>query len=99
MPFNQYNQTNDFFSGKCGIKLLGVPPIPTERIEKTGPLIAEATYILLQKWNCVKCIQTMVFDTTSVNTGHVTAACISIQEQLNRQLKFPKDLEFQFLPV
>jgi len=28
----------------------------------------------------------VVFDTTAANTGHLTAACIAIQEKLNKQL-------------
>jgi len=34
---------------------------------------------LLDQWNCAENIRAMVFDTTSANTGHLSAACISVQ--------------------
>jgi len=49
-------------------------------------MISEATFQLLLDWECVESIRTMVFDTTSVNTGHLSAACITIQTKIGRQL-------------
>ena len=76
-----------YFLGKTGIKLLGVAPLTKKaKSEKAGPIIADATFQLLDKWKCKDCIKSMVFDTTHTNTGHLTAACVSIQERLSRQL-------------
>lgn len=60
--------------------------MPTHSTVGTGQNIATATCDLLLEWGCADCIQCMVFDTTSANTGHLTAACISIQDKLQRQL-------------
>ena len=68
------------------MKLLGVAELPVQSNEGAGKLISDATQSFLMDWLCSDCIQTMVFDTTSSNTGHVTAACISIQEKLDRPL-------------
>lgn len=73
-------------SGEHGIKLLGVPALQVHNTEKAGESISSASLELLNKWDCADCIRTMVFDTTSVNTGHISAACIAIQEKLQRPL-------------
>ena len=39
---------------------------------------------LAEKWNCASHKSAMVIDTTSVNTGHLTAGCICIQEKLGK---------------
>ena len=54
--------------------------------ETAGEIISRKTLELLEEWDCVKNVKCMVFDTTSANTGHVTAACVSIQEKLDRCL-------------
>ena len=41
---------------------------------------------LVEKWNCKEQICSMFFDTTSLNTGHLTAGCISIQQKLEKAL-------------
>ncbi|XP_063615336.1 uncharacterized protein LOC134788372 [Penaeus indicus] len=41
---------------------------------------------LLNSWDCADSIVNMVFDTTASNTGHVTGACVSIQQELGRAL-------------
>ena len=41
---------------------------------------------LFKSWKCADGIVMMVFDTTASNTGHITAACIAIQESLGRAL-------------
>jgi hypothetical protein len=57
------------FTGISGVKLLGVPALPTKSSEKAGNLIARATVNLLEEWDCVDNIGAMVFDTTASNTG------------------------------
>ena len=39
---------------------------------------------LMTEWHCSDRIVNMTFDTTSSNTGHLTAACIAIQDKLQR---------------
>ena len=73
-------------SGIGGCKLLGVPSLPHLSTDKAGNLISNATTTLLDKWNCGGNVIGMVFDTTSANTGHKTAACISIQRDLDKSL-------------
>ena len=73
-------------SGVGGVKLLGVPTIPHKSTEKTGPQISKASKELLDEWDCSANVSGMVFDTTSSNTGAITAACISIQINLFRFL-------------
>ena len=73
-------------SGIGGCKLLGVPSLPHLSTDKAGNLISNATTSLLYKWNCGGNVIGMVFDTTSANTGHKTAACISIQRDLDKSL-------------
>ena len=71
-------------SGVGGVKLLGVPALPHKSKERTGPQIASVTKKLLDEWNGSNNVSGMVFDTTSANTGAVTAGCISIQSKLGR---------------
>ena len=73
-------------SGIGGCKLLGVPSLPHLSTDKAGNLISNATTTLLDKWNCRGNVIGMVFDTNSPNTGHKTAACISIQRDLDKSL-------------
>ena len=55
-------------------------------LKKAGYLVSKATTTLLDQWNCRDNVIGMVFDTTSANTGHKTAACISIQRDLDKSL-------------
>ena len=41
---------------------------------------------LLDSWHCRDNIVNIVFDTRAANSGHVTAACVTIQQHLNRAL-------------
>ena len=75
-----------FFTGEGGVKLLGVPALPYKSSKKTGPMIADATKKALDEWQCSDAVTGMVFDTTSSNTGALTAGCISIQMSLDREL-------------
>ena len=66
--------------------MLGVPALPHKSNEKAGDLISNATVNLLREWNCVGSVMGMVFDTTSSNTGHLTAGCVAIQRELGQPL-------------
>ena len=66
--------------------MLGVAELKGNSEEGAGKLIADASYKFLEDWQCSDCIQTMVFDTTCSNTGHLSAGCIAVQEKLNRPL-------------
>ena len=65
--------------GVGSVKLLGVPALPVKSSESAGSLISSATVSLAEEWNCADNISGMVFDTTSANTGRLTAGCICIQ--------------------
>ena len=66
--------------------MLGVPALPHKSNEKAGDLIAKATVELLKEWKCDESAMGMVFDTTSSNTGHLTAGCVAVQRELGRSL-------------
>ena len=68
----------------CDVKLLGVPAYETGTDEYAGHLISSKSCELLKEWGCSENVKCMVFDTTAANTGHVTAACVTIQDELNR---------------
>ena len=68
------------------MKLLGAPELPSHKDTGFGPKLANLTQDLLHQWNCMDNIRAMVFDATAANTGHLSAACISVQERLGRQL-------------
>ena len=51
------------------MKLLGAAALPVKSSEATADLIGDATVQLLDKWDCRNEIKSMVFDTTSSNTG------------------------------
>ena len=65
---------------------MGVPAVPKGSREKASDLISNATVELLQQWDCINNVSGMVFDTTSANTGCRTAACIALQQDVNRFL-------------
>ena len=52
-----------------GIKLLGALPLLVKSSQATGKLIGDAAMTLISQWNCQEEIASMVFDTTSSNTG------------------------------
>ena len=68
------------------LKLLGVPLYEPGTDKKSGDIIADLTNDLLQSWHCVNSITNMTFDTTATHTGHISAACVTIQQRLNRAL-------------
>ena len=76
MAFLDYKDTDDHLpvlvSGVNGTKLLGVPALPSSTTKadlKHGNIVCVATKNLLVDWKCDKNIISMVFDTTSSNTG------------------------------
>lgn len=71
---------------KSELKLLGVPAYRPGTDHACGEIIANLTVPLLASWNCTDSIINMTFDTTVSNTGHLTAACVTIQKQLGRAL-------------
>ena len=72
-------------SGVGGVKLLGVPALPVKSSESAGSLISSATVNLVEEWSCKEEVSSLVFDTTSANTGRLSAGCICIQVILNKQ--------------
>ena len=67
-------------------KLIGVAAYPPGSDQKAGTLISERTINYLKDWDCVESVVNMCFDTTPANTGHLTAACISIQDGLDKAM-------------
>ena len=63
-------------------KLLDVSALPTKGNESAENLISDEVVLLLDKWKCRDQIASMVFDTTASNTGHITAARVSLQMKL-----------------
>ena len=67
-------------SGEGQTKLLGVSKLSVDSTEKQGTIISKAVCGLLDDWSIdTNCIKFMSFDTTSANTGPLTAACIQLQ--------------------
>ena len=54
-------------------RFLACQLINQEQISDLENIITRATMQLLQSWNCVDSIVNMTFDTTTSNTGHVSA--------------------------
>lgn len=73
-------------SGEHGTKLLSVLKMEEAEKGETGKVTAQSIHQQLQEWNCSQSICAMVFDTTSSNTGHLSASCISLQAVLGRPL-------------
>ena len=67
------------------MKLLGIPSYKSSDL-RAGEIISQRTGELVRSWQCETYIKNMVFDTTSSNTGHLTAACIAIQSDFKRAL-------------
>jgi len=66
------------------LKLLGIPSYTKATDQSCGEIIAGLTMKLMTERNYHDRIVNMTFDTTSSNTGHLTAACIAIQGKLQR---------------
>ena len=65
------------------VKLLGVAKYNTGSDLASGKIIAEHTCSFSESWNSKQSIVSLCFDTTAANTGHVTAACVTIQFKLD----------------
>jgi hypothetical protein len=68
------------------MKVLGVLSYEPKTDQDTGSIVAGKTLELLEEWGCQESVVAMTFDTTASNTGHVTAACISIQQKTGKAL-------------
>ena len=66
------------------LKVLEVPRYAKAKDQSSGAIIAKLTMKLMQEWQCSDRIVNMTFDTTASNTGHLTAARIAIQDELQR---------------
>ena len=73
-------------SNQNGIKLLGVPWIPTQCTERIGKLVADATHSLLVQWAVSIALERWCFAQQHPIPDTYTAACIAVQQRLNRQL-------------
>ena len=67
------------------MKILVIPTYKP-REKKTGKIVKELTETVLTSWNCEESIVNLVFDTTASNTGHISAACATLQQYLDRAL-------------
>jgi hypothetical protein len=67
-------------------KLLGTPSYKSGTDQSAGDIVSSLTVNLLHSWRCTENIVNMTFDTTASNTGHISAACISIQTKLDKAL-------------
>ena len=54
--------------------------------ETGGKETGKATYRVLREWGILEQICCCSFDTTAVNTGHLTAAIVTLQYDLNKAL-------------
>lgn len=68
------------------LQLLGTPSYKSGTNRKTGDLIADRTVQLLESWRCCDIVVNMSFDTTPANTGHISAAGVTVQQRLQRAL-------------
>ena len=59
------------------MKMLGVPSYKKATDQAAGSIIADLTMKLMIEWKCSDAVVNMTFDTTSSNTGHLTAASSS----------------------
>ena len=69
------------------VKLLGTAKYPLNHGKgQAGNVISDQTINLVASWKCAETLVNMVFDTTTSNSGHLSAACIKIQEKLYKAL-------------
>ena len=73
-------------SNSTQMKLLGVPSYTKATDKSCGSISADLTMKLTDEWRCSHRIVIMTFDTTSSNTGYLSAACIAIQNKLDRPI-------------
>ena len=68
------------------MKLPGVPSYTKAADKSCGSIIADLIVKLTDEWHCSDRIVYMTFDTTRINTGHLSVACINIQNKLYRPI-------------
>ena len=85
-PYIKVERLSILVGNRDDLKFLGAPSYMPGTDEKSGEIISRETMAILNAWLLCRLIVAMVFDTTSANTGHITAACISIQIKLERAL-------------
>jgi len=68
------------------VKILGIPAYTLGTEVKSDEMIAKLVTGLLDEWGSRESIINMAFDTTASNTGHLTAACVAIQQYLEQAL-------------
>ena len=74
-------------SNGSNTKLLEVPSFCPGAEQSVGSIIGDFTYNLLLEWNCtIDGATSMVFDTTSTNTGLWSGGCVELQNRLNKSL-------------
>ena len=73
---------NLYCTGEGRTKLLESLPMKTAKGKETG----DATFKVLQDWEVLDNIGSCSFDTTAANTGHLTAAIVTLQNHLARPL-------------
>ncbi|XP_074096012.1 uncharacterized protein LOC141525415 [Cotesia typhae] len=83
-PMKKVERLPIVVSGMDVEQLLGVPALD----ESTGANEAEVIFETLNEWNVTDSIVGMCFDTTSVNTGDKSGACILLEEKLNKELLY-----------
>ena len=70
---------------KDNVKLLGSANY-TPGISSAGQIIADSVLSLVKEWKCEDDIVSMCFDTTAANTGHLSGACICLQQSIGKAL-------------
>ena len=73
-------------SNQTEMKMVGVPSYQLGIKQALGSAIASKTLSLLKECNCQESLMAMTFDATSSNTGHVSAAYISMQQVTSKAL-------------
>ena len=51
-----------------------------------GQTVSDSVINLVRDWNCQDAIVSMCFDTTAANTGHLSGACICLQQDIGKAL-------------
>ena len=67
-------------------KLLGVSILENNLKNICGKTVYNEVMGLLQEWNCVNIIRSMVFDTTSYISGPYLDACVTFQKSLGKPI-------------
>jgi len=68
------------------VKMLGISAYTLGTEVKSDEMIAKLVTGLLDEWGSSESEINMAFDTTESNTGHLTAACVAIQQLLEQAL-------------